>query len=1358
MFFRITVLLTVLSFASFRVNGQMTFTMKDTTVAECDGIHTDSDAKTFPAGQYNANENFTFSICPGTGATVTYTFTSFHTEPLLDTITFFNGPNTASPRLGQYSGNLNASLPPPIIANSGCLTIHFKSDAVLEFPGWVANWNSTAPPVTAPTINVNSYDPPMCDSNSFIVQFDRKLLCDSVIGNATASIIGYNAPTVTNITKVGCTNDSSQYARIWLSSPFQFNCEYQLVMNLDIPDICDSIYSFTVRDTFDFTTCDLIAQLNTTNDSVCFGDCANLEVTSSTSCNTYTYAWSNGLPATAGPHSVCPTTTTTYYVTVTETNSGQTYNDSVTIKVLDTIFKTLDISSATSEPPQCNDRFFKVRFNPSLDCNLLDSGVFTLNSSAGTFNVTNVIPLNCTGNKLDSVRLRLNNQLTQNCEYYLNFNLSFIDSCEGPISIIARDTFQVTDCPFTLSTSYNDTVCESNCTNVSAVVSGCAGYNYSWSNGLPNSPGPFNICPTSDTVFYLQVTEIATSLVLNDTIDIKVVNPTINPVAPVCNYAPAFNLSAVTMGGNWSGPGITNSATGLFDPSVAGGGSHIITYQLDVCQDTVLIVVTDPDAGLDLNLCASGIPVNLNVGSPSGGTWTGINVNTVAATFNPISYGNYTAYYTVNGCVDSINIFVDTISFQYDTDTLCGNSPPVYIPFTPIGGNWSGPGIISASSGIFDPSVANPGSNLVNYFYRGCRDTVNMVVVNVSAGPDSNACPLQAPFNLTGTPGSGSWSGTGITTTGTFNPGTNLGNWMTNLVYTFNGCVDTMLMNVVLTNIIPDTIYICPSQDSIILNSIPALIKEPNYGSWSGIGVQNQGGVDYIYPRILGNGYHTIYYDKNTCQDSVTVAIYPDTLSYQDTTVCSAQTAFMLDPVNNMPGAVWQGTGITNSATGLFDPSVAGNGIHAITYRTQGNVCNKTINVTVYQFVPAQITIADTFCFTNANTNIVAVPAGGTWSGTGTYDTILGVFNPRNAGPGFHQIIYTFGTGVCRTSDEKRVFVRDSIVANLTASADTICLGQSVNLTGTASGGYPNPNYFYSWGHSTSTNTTLTESPVSNTQYIYTVNDGCSDSHSDSVTVVVLSIVPNLSSSLPRCFGEIGYATYDQSQKAIYNFVWTQPSVLGDTVFGVVKDSTFLTISNSFGCSIDTFIVIPGYDFLQANFSLNPDIFPKCLSSENKTLIINDLSTGATQGTWDFGDGSNPIGYNPANSSETYTYTQGGNFTVTLIVKNAGPCFDTLTREICVSEDKFFIADIFSPNGDGVNDILYVRSSESKTLEFLVFDRWGKLVFESDNVDDGWDGNYKGKPAEAGVYFYSFKMTLTSGEEILKKGDVTLIR
>lgn len=1339
------------------VKAQVTYKMKDTTVRDCDGILTDSDA--LFGGLYGMNEDFTFSICPGTGATIYFNFTFLSLEQGNDTIFFYDGPSTASPLLVAYTGT-PSPVPPLITATSGCMTIHFVSDGTLQLTGWNGSWTSIAPPIVAPILNVSTIEPPACDSNSFLIEFDRKLHCDSIVSAAT-NIIGYNAPTVTNITKVNCVNDSSRFARVWLNTPFVNNCQYFLVMDIKIPDVCDSVYNFTVRDTFDFVNCDLLAQLSP-DDSVCFGDCKPIEVTNTPSCNTLSYSWSNGLPSTAGPHLVCPTVTTTYYVTVTESSSGKQYIDSVTIKVLDTLNKDIGITvDNTAEPPLCNNRWFRVKFNKSIPCDLLDSVTFTLTSSVGTFNVTNQNPINCTNNMLDSVRLRINPRFLRNCEYYLTFNLSFTDSCEGPISIIARDTFSITDCPFSINTTYNDSLCLNTCTNVSTVPSGCSGYNYVWSNGWPNSPGPFNLCPTGDTIIYLQVTEISTGLVINDTINVKVLDPTINPVAPMCSYDLPINLTANTMGGTWSGPGITNSSLGTFNPNSAGNGTHLITYTINSCTDTVLIIVTRPDARWNRNLCASGIPVNLAAGLPTGGTWSGTHVNSTTNQFTPVVYGNFTAYYTVNGCTDSINVFVDTIALGYDTDTVCGNSVPFNLPFSPTGGNWSGTGITNATLGTFNPAIANSGSNLVRYYYRGCRDTINMVVVQVNAGPDTNACPMQPAFNLSpGSPMGGVWKGVGITDTnaGTFNPGTLTGNWMSTISYSFKGCADTLQMDIIQTNVIPDTIFICPSQDSILITSIPGVSVQPNYGVWSGTGVTAYGTNYYLYPRFLGNGFHMIYYDKNTCQDSLMVAIYPDTLSYRDTTVCSIQSPFKLDSINNMPGATWQGTGITNANTGLFSPAVAGSGTHVITYKTIGGVCDKTIRVTVYQFNLANINLQDTFCFTNQNYAIPSTPTGGTWSGAGTYNKTLGIFNPAVAGPGTHQIIYSVGSGVCFTSDEKNVFVRDSILADLKTSADTICAGNSATLIGSAVGGYPNPSYTYSWSHTTSTTSSQSVSPLTTTQYTLTVDDGCSDSSSDTATITVLSITPTLYTSPSVCYGEIGYATFDLAQKAVYTFNWTKPSVLGDTVFGVGKDSAYLRVSNSFGCYIDTFLVIPGYDYLKADFGLNPDTYPKCISSDSKKLIVTDQSIGAITGGWDFGDGSTPMPYNPSNTSETYIYANGGNYIVTLIVKNSGPCYDTLTKEICVSDEKFFIADIFSPNGDGVNDMLFVRSSEAEKLEFFVFDRWGKLVFESNDVNNGWDGNYKGKAAEAGVYFYSVKMTLSSGEKIIKKGDVTLKR
>jgi gliding motility-associated-like protein len=87
-----------------------------------------------------------------------------------------------------------------------------------------------------------------------------------------------------------------------------------------------------------------------------------------------------------------------------------------------------------------------------------------------------------------------------------------------------------------------------------------------------------------------------------------------------------------------------------------------------------------------------------------------------------------------------------------------------------------------------------------------------------------------------------------------------------------------------------------------------------------------------------------------------------------------------------------------------------------------------------------------------------------------------------------------------------------------------------------------------------------------------------------------------------------------------------------------------------------------------------------------------------------------------------------------------------------------FIPNIFSPNNDGNNDILYVRSEGIKELEFVIYDRWGEKIFETNDATQGWDGTYKGKELSTAVFSYYVKATSYGGESVEKKGNVTLVR
>jgi gliding motility-associated-like protein len=87
-----------------------------------------------------------------------------------------------------------------------------------------------------------------------------------------------------------------------------------------------------------------------------------------------------------------------------------------------------------------------------------------------------------------------------------------------------------------------------------------------------------------------------------------------------------------------------------------------------------------------------------------------------------------------------------------------------------------------------------------------------------------------------------------------------------------------------------------------------------------------------------------------------------------------------------------------------------------------------------------------------------------------------------------------------------------------------------------------------------------------------------------------------------------------------------------------------------------------------------------------------------------------------------------------------------------------YVPNIFSPNGDGQNDYLFVRGKGIKNMQFVVYNRWGEKVFETSDPSIGWDGTFRGSPLSPAVFVYTLDAVLESGQRVLKNGDVALVR
>jgi gliding motility-associated-like protein len=142
------------------------------------------------------------------------------------------------------------------------------------------------------------------------------------------------------------------------------------------------------------------------------------------------------------------------------------------------------------------------------------------------------------------------------------------------------------------------------------------------------------------------------------------------------------------------------------------------------------------------------------------------------------------------------------------------------------------------------------------------------------------------------------------------------------------------------------------------------------------------------------------------------------------------------------------------------------------------------------------------------------------------------------------------------------------------------------------------------------------------------------------------------------------------------------------------------------------------------------------LPSTEDPIQFNNESLGSNAYAWNFGDENASEAQRPLHRFEL-----PGIYSVTLIVSNEFGCSDTTMRVVEIPED-IVLPNVFSPNGDGANDVLEVPLSGIKTLSLTIFDRWGNVVFESSQTKLYWDGrNANGERMPAGTYFAVLKAT-----------------
>jgi gliding motility-associated-like protein len=377
-------------------------------------------------------------------------------------------------------------------------------------------------------------------------------------------------------------------------------------------------------------------------------------------------------------------------------------------------------------------------------------------------------------------------------------------------------------------------------------------------------------------------------------------------------------------------------------------------------------------------------------------------------------------------------------------------------------------------------------------------------------------------------------------------------------------------------------------------------------------------------------------------------------------------------------------------------------------------------------------------------------PFNFTWTPTISQNTqtVTGV------GAGTYSVFVLDGAG-CTTSSV--VNVSEPSVLTLTASlTSTICSGNTVTLTTTANGG--TPAYSYSWNPGNLSGSLIVVSPTTTTQYTCSVTDlnGCVQTQTTSITTTPALLVSSTLSSI--CVGDstiLVPTITSAGNGGPYTYLWsngaTSQSIL---VYGTAPVNTNYSVTVSDGCSLPS---ASGIFTVSTNPLPTTNITADQLTG-NAPLNVNfdDLGSGGSIFDWNFGNGSSSNAQQPP----LQTYQSGGTYQVLYTSTSASGCIarDTLTIVVIDLFPEIIVPNVFTPNGDKANDLFAVRGINITTFECSVFNRWGKLVFSSSDVNNSWDGKINGSPAAEGTYFYMIKASGSVGEEIKNQGYVSLFR
>lgn len=402
-------------------------------------------------------------------------------------------------------------------------------------------------------------------------------------------------------------------------------------------------------------------------------------------------------------------------------------------------------------------------------------------------------------------------------------------------------------------------------------------------------------------------------------------------------------------------------------------------------------------------------------------------------------------------------------------------------------------------------------------------------------------------------------------------------------------------------------------------------------------------------------------------------------------------------------------------------------------------------------------TCTNIFSFTDSSGTLSGTIAQHNWNfGDGNTSTLASPQHPYNVAGNYVVTLITTSTRGCTDTISFPVMVPELLHTTSVNIDSPICNNDCNAIITIQHAGGTTP-FSYLWNDpNQQTGNSADSLCAGNYQVIITDQNGCTATGNYTIANPP-TLTQQLHTTTDYCHGAcIGTAsTLVTGGIPGYTYQWSDPAnQTTSTATELCYGTYVVTVTDNNGCSL--------IDSIQVSFS---DSIPAIDVTADDTLLILGQSTllhaipnnAVATYSWTPSQTLN----NPGIANPTASPIDTTIYTVVFTDENGCSNTDSIKiqiRPVTCEEPELFIPNAFSPNHDNNNEILYVRGVTILKMDLKVYDRWGELVFTSNDPKIGWDGTYKGNAVDPGVFVYYLKITCYNKEEFFKKGNITLIR